>query len=64
MESVIIVRQYQILIASLSEELRAFLDDCLIGNKPAPVYTPPYNRYTTIILAIGVKSSFLKTEQE
>ena len=49
MESVIIVRQYQILTASLSEELRAFLDDYLISNKPAPIYTPPYNSYTTII---------------
>lgn len=57
-ESLVIVRQYQTLVASLPEEQRVFLDEHLIENKAYPVYRPPYNRYTKLIFENWQKICF------
>ena len=48
-KSVQIVRQYQILLASLSEPQQLFLKENLIENKDYPIYHPTYSQFIKII---------------
>ncbi len=48
-KSVQIVRQYQILLASLSEQEQLFLEEYLIENKDYPIYHPTYSQYIKLI---------------